>query len=123
MEDFKVNKPQKTEEQEVREARKEITLVDSARMIPGLNVFELNLKTFGVKQIAPMSKEEELVERRNMITGRLMTGFGSKTKIKYRVKENCLYIQATNSDRAGKKFERFLDKSILEENFSKKVGK
>lgn len=123
MEDFKVNKNQKTEEQEVREARKEITLVDSAKMIPGLNVFELNLKTFGVRQIAPLSKEAELVERKNMFTGRLMTGFGSKTKVKYQVKENCLYVQATNSNRAGKKFQKFLDKAILEMNFSKKVGK
>lgn len=123
MEDFKVNKNQKTEEISIREAKKEITLVDSARMIPGLNVFELNLKTFGVRQIVPMSKEEELVEKRNMITGRLMTGFGSKTKVKYRVKENCLYIQAINSKTASKKFQKHLDKAILEQNFSKKVGK
>ena len=123
MKDFDASKEEKVDEIAIHADRKEVKLIDSARFIPGLNVFELNLKTFGVRQIRAVSKDEELVERKNMLTGRTMSGFGSRTRVKYRVKENCIYVQATNVSRAGKKFEKFLDKAILEENFSKKVGK
>jgi hypothetical protein len=123
MEDFKVNKNQKTEEQEVREARKELQLIDSSRLMPGLNVFELNLKTFGVRQIKPESKDVEVIDKKNMLTGQSMKGFGTKMRVKYTINENCLYVQAINLKKASEKFEKHLDKAILEENFSNKVGK
>jgi hypothetical protein len=123
MEDFKVNKNQKTEEQEVREARKELQLIDSSRLVPGLNVFELNLKTFGVRQIKPESKDVEVIDKKNMLTGQSMKGFGTKMRVKYTINENCLYVQAINLKKASEKFEKHLDKAILEENFSNKVGK
>jgi hypothetical protein len=123
MEDFKVNKNQKTEEQEVREARKELQLIDSSRLVPGLNVFELNLNTFGVRQIKPESKDVEVIDKKNMLTGQSMKGFGTKMRVKYTINENCLYVQAINLKKASEKFEKHLDKAILEENFSNKVGK
>jgi hypothetical protein len=108
MKDFNINKEQKTEEIEVREARKEIQLVNSKRYIKGLNMFELNLETRGIRQMLPIKQDAELVQQTNMITGRKSKKSTSIIRYGYRFKEKCIYAQATNLKNAQKKFEKWI---------------
>jgi hypothetical protein len=112
MKDFNVNKDQKIEIKEEREVKKELQLVDSAKIVPGLNMFELNMQTFAIKQILPTGKDEHISEKRNLITGQIKEGMTSFTRVRYNAKENCRYVQATNLKNATRKFEKFIVKEL-----------
>lgn len=108
MKDFNINKEQKTEEIEVREARKEIKLVNSKKFVRGLNMFELNLETGGIRQMLPIKQDAELVQQTNIITGRKSNKSTSIIRYGYRFKEKCAYTQATNLKNAEKHFKKWI---------------
>lgn len=108
MKDFEVNKEDKDDEIAIHADRKEITLINSQKWVKGLNVFELDMETFGVKQVRSLGNDAEIVPEKNMITGQLTGKNTTVTRRKYPVKEKCKYVQATNLKNATKKFKKYL---------------
>ena len=108
MEDFKVNKVEKDEEIAIHADRKELKLIDSQRIIKGLNVFELDLDTFSIRQIVPKEVKVEIAQKFNVVKGKYTKGASSVKRLSYLGRDNCIYMQTINLKNAKKKFTKWL---------------
>lgn len=82
-----------------KQQRKEIKLLGSQRKIPGLTLWEYNLKS---KELAPAEFKKEDVRLNTLSTAKAALSNHHKVEVKI----DCFYIQALNKRSAMKKINR-----------------
>ena len=101
MKDFNINKDQKTSETAIMSQKKEHKLIQSQRVVKGHRMFELDLETMGIKQLAPPKVDAEVKDNSNVLLRK-----------KYVKKDNCIYTQALNLKNAKKKFSKWVTNEL-----------